>query len=168
MVDSHILSTPKGKKLLVWFPLGMLALGMIGVIVVLSIQSTYDYGWTYRHKLAQIYNKSQGAADHYLDRLHEQFACCGVTGMELDITNDTNVFVPAYGMYTRLPKSCCPTVEKHQNCSSNDIYPVPCDLRHYDRVKLFDYITVPLLAISLAWKIAMIFIYQNNENTLLD
>lgn len=151
---------------MVQFPIVLLIIVLVGFSVILYIQSGYDHGYTYRRSLATRYNETQGGTNDYLDQLHEQQFCCGTRDMKTNIANDTTVFEPANGMVTRFPRSCCRVLEEHQNCSSTNIYRRPCDVLHYQRVKLFDYVTVPLVVIALLWKLSMIAIYRSNENSL--
>lgn len=151
---------------MVIFPVILLTVVLVGMVAVLSIQSSFDYGSVYRRKLAQLYNETDGGTNDYLDTLHTKFSCCGTSEMRLNITNDTTVFEPVYGIITRFPKSCC--VEPEEHCGSAHIYQRPCDVQHFKRVKLFAWITVSLLVVSLIWKILMVFAYRKHSNTLFD
>lgn len=154
----------QGRNYLVYFPIILLTIVLIGTVAVLSIQSSFDYGRIYRRKLADLYNETDGGTNSYLDTLHTKFLCCGTSSMKLNVTNVTTVFEPVDGVFAQFPNSCC--VEPKEHCGSEHIHQLPCDVPHFKRVKIFHWVTVSFLVVSLIWKVFMVFAYQKHSDTL--
>ena len=128
------------------------------------ILSGSDYDSNYRLDLARMYNDTQGDTNEYLDKLHSDFLCCGTTGMQLNVTGDPNLFEPTPNMLTRLPKSCCSVLDEDGQCNSENIHKVTCDVPHDFKVLVFRFFTVPLLVITLVWKIIFHVLYNRSDS----
>lgn len=133
---------------------------------MLYIQSKDDFASNYRHNLAQTYNDTQGGTNEYLDKLHSRFLCCGTSGMQLNVTGDSNLFEPDNGKLTRLPRSCCPVRNDLSKCrcTSTNIYKTPCDVPYVEKVRAFYFFAMPTLVVALVWKIIFHFLYKRLDS----
>ena len=154
--------------MLVKFHLAILPTSLGLTYFMIHLQSSTDYDFLYRDKLAKIYNTTQGKPNDYLDALHSQFQCCGTFNMELNMTGDPRLFQPYYDMIAPLPKSCCPVLDENDQCTSPNIYKTPCDVRKLEKERVLNFVVGSLLIVSFLWKIVFHFIYNRSDSLFVN
>ena len=147
-------------------PIFVLLVVLIIVMVSIFLPFGKSFDQPYHDKLTKLYNDTQGNTDEYLDKVHSQFLCCGVTGMKLNVIGDPNLFEPDKGVLTRLPKSWCSVLDANDQCVFTNIYQTPGDLKHFQKVHTFNWFAVPVLILSIIWKIVFHFAYKNGSDSL--
>lgn len=144
--------------MVVRIPLIILFSGLIWVIVSCCVQAK-TLKTIYRQNLIERYNETQGNTDDYLDTLHT-WRCCGTIDMEVNVTEDANVFKPAQDMLTRFPRSCCPSLAEKDLCTFERIYKRPCDHQYIGQVNGFYFGTVLQLLLSIGCIFAIHSVYK--------
>lgn len=142
------------KFILVKLPLIILTPLLIAAGVVLYLQYGADSSDTYAARLAQLYNDTQGGTNDYLDQLHVKISCCGVSGMQLNTDSDPTDFrIPSRDVFSKLPQSCCASLDENERCTYDRIYLNTCDAEYAGRLTVFNVVVSTFLFVSLIWKI---------------
>lgn len=151
--------------MIVSFPLVILPLALItaAVFIFVPLHSEADFN----ARLVDRYNRTQGKANAYLDRMHENLACCGVRGQKFKL-DDPTVFQP--GNFTvKLPVSCCTKLKRineYPECTFLNIYPITCSSIHKKKVSDFKMVATILLGLTSLFKVFMHFSFKVHSDSL--
>ena len=140
-----------------------LSFSLVLMVVLASLRFDRD---SYRSKLIDKYNATQGEPEDYLDRLHTKFSCCGTNDFQVNVTDDGSVFKLKDDMLTRFPRSCCPSLDKHEKCTFEKIWPTTCEAEHSRKTLVYDLVHGTFLIVSILWMVGLHFVYKNEWESL--